>query len=63
MAPLVPPLHVTLVVIAEADNALAGCVTVVVAVDEQLLASVIVTVYVPATKPVLFWVVCAVFHK
>ena len=55
--PVAAPLHNTLVIAVVADNAAAGCVIVTVADEEQLVASVTVTVYVPAAKPVAVTVV------
>ena len=40
-----------------------GCVMIFVALVLQLFASVTVTVYVPATKPDMFWVVIPLLHK
>jgi hypothetical protein len=40
-----------------------GCVIIFVALVLQLLASVTVTVYVPAAKPPMFWVVRPLLHK
>ena len=42
---------------------ITGCVMIFVALVLQLFASVTVTVYVPATNPVLFCVVIPLLHK
>ena len=42
---------------------ITGCVMIFVALVLQLLASVTVTVYVPATNPVMFCVVIPLLHK
>ena len=60
--PSLPPLQLTLVFTALADNT-NGSVIVVDATDVQLFASVIVTVYVPATTPVMLAVVAALLHR
>ena len=57
MAPLEAPLHATFVTTVVPLTALAGCVTVALTVAVHPLASVMVTVYVPADKPVLSSVV------
>ena len=49
------------VVVTDADT-WVGSVTVALLVIVQPFASVIVTVYVPAVKPVLFCVVAPPFH-
>jgi hypothetical protein len=57
--PLFIPLHNALLsVLAVAANKV-GCVTVAVVVVVQLCASVTVTVYVPAARPVAIDVVCS----
>ena len=48
IAPLVPPLQAALVTVFVKLKGAAGCVMVVLAVAVQLLASVAVTLYVPA---------------
>lgn len=55
------PLHNVLVLDVEAVTC-AGCVMLTVWVPLQPLASVIVTVYVPALSPVACWLVCALFQ-
>jgi hypothetical protein len=51
--PFAPPKQDTLVlVLIVTDTAVAGCVITAVAVLVQLFASVTVTVYVPAARPV-----------
>ena len=59
--PLLPPLHDTDVAVAVAVSCV-GSVTVALRVIVQPLASVIVTVYVPDVKPVLFCVVAPPFQ-
>jgi hypothetical protein len=56
-APVEFPKQSTFVPDIEAASAAAGCVITTEAVVEQLLASVTVTVYVPAARPVLSSVV------
>ncbi len=60
--PFVPPLQLTFVAVAVAEIAV-GCVTVTEAVAVQPLASVSVTLYVPATRPVRSCVVAPLLHK
>jgi hypothetical protein len=57
--PLFPPLQDTLVRVEPVAVSVVGCVTVAVEVAVQLCASVTVTVYVPAVRPVAADVVCA----
>ena len=52
MLPFVPPLHPTFVVVPTTDNAPVGCVTLLVVVVIQPLASVSVREYAPAVKAV-----------
>ena len=60
--PSLPPLQLTAVFTALADNT-NGSVIVVDATDVQLFASVIVTVYVPAATPVMLAVAAALLHR
>jgi len=60
--PFDPPLQLTLVVVALTDAADAGCVTTAVAVVVHALASVAVTVYVPAVSVLMDAVVAPVFQ-
>ena len=63
--PFVPPLQLMFVcAVIDADNAV-GCVIVALVVFVHPLASVTVTVYVEALKPVAVTVVCAgtVLHE
>ena len=62
---VVPPKHAIVPAAAVAVILQAGEPTVVVAVVVHPLASVTVTVYVPAVKPVAVCVVCTgvVFHE
>ena len=57
VVPVVPPLHNTPAAVVVTAN-VTGCVTVWLTVFMQLLASVTVTVYVPAVSPVAVAVVC-----
>ena len=57
MVPLLPPLHVTLVLVVEALTADAGWVIVAVVLVVQPLLSVTVTLYVPGLRLVRFCVV------
>ena len=50
--PSVPPLQLTFVGVTDVTVIAVGCVTVPLAVAVQLFASLTVTVYVPAAKPV-----------
>ena len=52
MAEVVPPKQFTLVCVSKVDRAALGCVIMTVCVAAHLLASVTVTVYVPADRPV-----------
>ena len=64
IAPVEPPLQLTLVEEAMlALRAVAGCVIVCEAVAVQLLASVTVTLYVPAPRPVRFSVAAPFDHR
>ena len=54
---LLPPQITLLVTVAFANKAAAGCVTVAEAVKVHPLASLMVTVYVPALNPVAVEVV------
>ena len=56
--PVAPPLQSIFIPLAVADRASAGSVNVVLADVVQPCASVTVTVYVPAVKPVAVMVVC-----
>jgi hypothetical protein len=57
--PLLTPAQVAFTLVAVADSATAGSVMIAVAVLIHPFASVTVTVYVPAAKPVAVAVVCA----
>ena len=57
MVPLFPPKQLTLVFVVDALSADTGCVIVPDDVVVHPLLSVIVTVYVPAPNPFLFWLV------
>ena len=57
------PLHVTLLSTTVAATNAAGSVIVELLVDVQPFASVTVTVYVPATTPVILAVVALLLHK
>ena len=63
--PVAPPKHATLTWLVVTVSAAAGCVIVTLAVAVQRLASVTVTVYVPAISPVAVIVVWTgtVFHE
>jgi hypothetical protein len=56
------PLHVRLLPVTVNNNAL-GCVMVAVPTFVQPFASVMVTVYVPADKLLMVWVVAPVLHR
>ena len=60
--PLLPPLQLAGVALQFTVTAV-GCVTTDVQVAEQPLASVTVTVYVPASLPLIVDVIADVLHK
>jgi len=60
--PLAPPKHETFVGVPIDATKAVGCVMVVVSVSVQPLASVIVTVYVPAANPELIAAVPPLLH-
>ena len=51
MDPVPPPKHATGIVDVESPMAAAGCVITTDVISEQRLASLTVTVYVPAINP------------
>ena len=61
--PVAPPLHKTFVVDGIATDNILGCVITVVVVFVHPLASVAVTVYVPAVRLLIVADVDPVFHK
>ena len=62
-APVLPPKHNTLLTVVPVLNAAAGCVMVIEAVMVQALASVTVTVLIPAFNPEITEVVAAVDQR
>ena len=67
IAPVVAALHKTLVCVKAKDNAAAGCVIVTVVVAAQPpdppLASLTITVYVPAAIPARSWVIAPLLQE
>ena len=61
--PSLPPLQLTAVFTTELATKAVGSAMVTLDVVVQLFASEIVTVYVPATTPVLLAVVAALLHR